>query len=80
MEGVAIGVGDVVPVAKQCRPHSRARSDPTHSAKGRTGGCPGPRKETNEGRDVTHGGAMKFPPTQSWQLDPPPASLAGLGV
>ena len=31
-------------------------SDPTHHAKGRTGDCPGPRKETTTGRHVTRGG------------------------
>ena len=32
------------------------RSDPTQHAKGRTGDCPGPRKETTTGRNVTRGG------------------------
>ena len=32
------------------------RSDPTQHAKGRTGECPGPRKETTTGRNVTQGG------------------------
>ena len=32
------------------------RSDPTQHAKGRTGDCPGPRKETTTRRDVTQGG------------------------
>ena len=31
-------------------------SDPTQHAKGRTGDCPGPRKETATGRNVTQGG------------------------
>ena len=31
------------------------RSDPTQHAKGRTGDCPGPRKETTTGRNVTRG-------------------------
>ena len=31
------------------------RSDPTQHAKGRTGGCPGPRKDTTTGRNVTRG-------------------------
>ena len=31
-------------------------SDPTQHAKGRTGGCPGPRKETATRRNVTQGG------------------------
>ena len=32
------------------------RSDPTQHAKGRTGDCPGPRKETATRRNVTRGG------------------------
>ena len=32
------------------------RSDPTQHAKGRTGDCPGPRKETTTRRNVTGGG------------------------
>ena len=32
------------------------RSAPTQHAKGRTGDCPGPRKETSTRRNVTHGG------------------------
>ena len=32
------------------------RSDPTQHAKGRAGDCPGPRKETTTGRNVTQGG------------------------
>ena len=32
-------------------------SDPTQHAKGRTGDCPGPRKETTTRRNVTQGGA-----------------------
>ena len=32
------------------------RSDPTQHVKGRTGDCPGPRKETTTGRNVTQGG------------------------
>ena len=32
------------------------RSDPTQHAKGRPGDCPGPRKETTTGRNVTQGG------------------------
>ena len=32
------------------------RSDPTQHAKGRTGHCPGPRKETTTRRNVTRGG------------------------
>ena len=35
------------------------RSDPTQHAKGRTGDCPGPRKETTTRRNVTQGG-VKF--------------------
>ena len=38
------------------RPHGRAdNNDPTYSAEGSTGACAGPRKETNEGRNVTRG-------------------------
>ena len=36
------------------------RSDPTQHAKGRTGDCPGPRKETTTRRNVTRGGG--YPP------------------
>ena len=44
------------------RPRGRpANDDPTHSAKGRTGDCPGPRRETNEGRNVTQGGGGQRP-------------------
>ena len=35
---------------------STERSDPTQHAKGGTGECPGPRKETTTGRNVTQGG------------------------
>ena len=38
------------------------RSDPTQHAKGRTGDCPGPRKEPTTGRNVTRGGTS--PPFQ----------------
>ena len=34
------------------------RSDPTQHAKGRTGDCPGPRKEPTTGRNVTRGGEV----------------------
>ena len=34
------------------------RSDPTQHAEGRTGDCPGPRKETTTRRNVTHGGGV----------------------
>ena len=34
------------------------RSDPTQHAKGRTGGCPGPRKGATTRRDVTRGGHL----------------------
>ena len=34
------------------------RSDPTQHAKGRTGDCPGPRKETTTRRNVTQGGKL----------------------
>ena len=34
------------------------RSDPTQHAKGRTGDCPGPRKETTTRRNVTQGGML----------------------
>ena len=36
------------------------RSDPTQHAKGRTGDCPGPRKETTTGRNVTQGGGGRL--------------------
>ena len=42
-------------------------SDPTQHAKGRTGDCPGPRKETATQRDVTQG--VRTPP--SWTHQPP---------
>ena len=35
------------------------RSDPTQHAKGRTGDCPGPRKETTTRRNVTRGGGQR---------------------
>ena len=44
-------------------------SDPTQYAKGRTGDCPGPRKETTTRRNVTQGG---YPA-------PPPPSASGGG-
>ena len=36
--------------------------DPTHHAKGRKGGCPGPRKETTTRRNVTQGGGAGATP------------------
>ena len=39
------------------------RSDPTQHAKGRPGDCPGPRKETTTGRNVTQGGNYWAPLT-----------------
>ena len=39
------------------------RSDPTQSANGRTGDCPGPRKETATRRNVTRGGGGGQPPS-----------------
>ena len=42
------------------------RSDPTQHAEGRTGDCPGPRKETTTRRNVTQG------------VNPPPPSNASL--
>ena len=43
--------------AEQHRPQRPTeRSDPTQHAKGRTGDCPGPHKETTTGRNVTRGG------------------------
>ena len=41
------------------------RSDPTQHAKGRTGDCPGPRKETATRRNVTQGGGRGDPPFSS---------------
>ena len=49
------------------------RSDPTHHAKGRTGDCPGPRKETTTRRNVTQGGAVEVSNT-------PPSRRGGGGV
>ena len=40
-------------------------SDPTQHAKGRTGDCPGPRKETVTRRNVTRGACSPPPPPQS---------------
>ena len=52
------------------RPQRPAESsDPTQHAKGRTGACPGPRKETTTGRSVTQGGG-------GGQFDRPPVSLS----
>ena len=42
------------------RPHGRAgNGDPTQFAKGRTGDCPAPRKETKDGPTVTWGGGWR---------------------
>ena len=41
------------------------RSDPTQHAKGRTGDCPGPRKETTTRRNVTRGGGNLTPPPRA---------------
>ena len=38
------------------------RSDPTQHAKGRTGDCPGPHRETATGRHVTQGGGGGLSP------------------
>ena len=44
------------------RPRGRADNDDlTHVTKGRTGDCPGPRKETTEGRNVTQGARAGAP-------------------
>ena len=40
------------------------RSDPTQHAKGRTGDCPGPRKEAATRRDVTQGGHRVLGPVE----------------
>ena len=47
------------------RPRGRADNhDPTHSAEGRTGDCPGPRNETNEGEGaMSRRGTGSPPPT-----------------
>ena len=47
-------------------------SDPTQHAKGRTGDCPGPRKETATRRNVTQGGGTcpVHSPAESRTLDP----------
>ena len=42
------------------------RSDPTQHAKGRTGDCPGPRKETTTRRNVTQGGTPPPLPMHPW--------------
>ena len=53
------------------------RSNPTQHAKGRTGDCPGPRKETTTRRTVTRGGgAGPTPPPPS---DPPPPKVHETG-
>ena len=39
-----------------CEGEGAESSDPTQHAKGRTGDCPGPRKETTTRRNVTQGG------------------------
>ena len=50
------------------------RSDPTQHAKGRTGDCPGPRKETATRRNVTQaGGSTAPPPTPARRPFPAPA-------
>ena len=46
-------------------------SNPTQHAKGRTGDCPGPRKETTTRRNVTQGGDLRWrgvrqPPRSGW--------------
>ena len=46
-------------------------SDPTQHAKGRTGDCPGPRKETTTRRNVTQGGWTPPPPFVKGVLPPP---------
>ena len=42
------------------------RSAPTQHAEGRTGDCPGPRKETATGRTVTRGGGALASPVVCW--------------
>ena len=63
-------------------------SDPTQHAKGRTGDCPGPRKETTTRRTVTRGGggAMdtrhwsgRQPPEEGTPPGPPPPPLRPMG-
>ena len=49
------------------------RNDPTQHAKGRTGDCPGPRKETTTKRNVTQGGGGSFQPPKGaggWERVP----------
>ena len=63
------------------RPHGRAGDDPpSHSAKGRTGDCPGPCEETNEGRTATRGrrggGQIVFSLT-AFSASPPPPKGCG---
>ena len=50
------------------------RSDPTQHAKGRTGDCPGPRKETATRRNVTQGGGEDVLIPPSLPPSPPPAA------
>ena len=52
------------------------RSDPTQHAKGRTGDCPGPRKETTTRRNVTRGGGGGAWGTNS----PPPLPCKPMGM
>ena len=56
------------------------RSDPTQHAKGRTGDCPGPRKDTTTRRNVTHGGGGGMHWKGGGRHRPPPlASHGGYG-
>ena len=69
------------------------RSDPTQHAKGRTGDCPGPRKETTTRRNVTqgggggwggctlgHGGGLPDPPTSGTPPQLPCAAWSPLST
>ena len=51
------------------------RSDPMQHAKGRTGDCPGPRKETAPRRNVTQGGGAKVEIDIVWILNVWPSGL-----
>ena len=50
------------------------RSDPTQHAKGRTGDCPGPRKETTTRRNVARGGGVSI---INRGAPPPPLRILG---
>ena len=55
------------------------RSDPTQHAKGRTGDCPGPRKEIATRRTVTRGDPSPSPLRQNPAPPPPPEAAMDCG-